>query len=1333
MERPTTIVSMLRSAAAAHPDRCAYTFLASGGRAENALTYGALDARARAVAVQLGRAGIDGFILSFRGASEASEHGIQDQLPCSLLDSGSGAEPAIGPRLARTRWRHPGMTEAAAHRSVCVPVVFPPGLDFLAAFFGCLYAGAVAVPTRYPNHSLDHLANIAADCGAAIGLTTPELQPRLARELSAVRWLTIADTDAAPAHAWEDRQVGADDVAYLQYTSGSTAKPKGVVVCHRHVLTNCRYFSRQLAVTPDSRVLTWLPHFHDLGLIFGLIGPLHNRCPATMMSPMAFAQRPLTWLQAMSGHLITHCAAPNFAYQACLAIPAGQLGGLDLSAWRVALNGAEPVRADTIEDFTRRFAPFGFAAEAFCPGYGLAEATLVATACGPDRPPVQRAAAADRLPDGLFAPAGAGRSTRLVSSGRPDAEVEVAIADPQSGARCAPGRIGEIWLAGPSVTAGYWNDPEATQKKFAARLACGAGPFLRTGDLGVIDVGELFVLGRMDDLIIIRGANYTPEDLEMTVETADPALSPGGGAAVAVDLGGEPRLVVFHEIERRALRQLDRKRVVKSILRVVSERHQLEVSAVVLLKPRGLPRTHSGKKQRHACRRGFLDAGIEGVHRWVAPALRPIIAEPLNDRNREVTTMHALNEPAYKGDKVGDLNAWLRSYAGERLNSRLMDERRSIPPHVVLDLGNRGVLGLQAPQRYGGLGLDNRAFARVLEQLAALDLTVGSFVTVNNCLGVRPILRHARPEKRDELLPILAPGRELAAFAMTEPGAGSNVRGIVAQGRPDGAGGWRLYGTKIWSGSAAWAGVINTFVRIDDGEPGEPRGVTGFAVRQGSPGLRIGPEALTMGLRAMVQNEVRLEGVQVKETDLLGAVGDGMTAAMDTMEFGRFSIAALSVGVIKRCLQLMVRHAGRRSIATGRLLANPVTLMRISDLTAAATAVEALVATVAERLDRGLAVPAELYCACKTSGPEFAWRAADFLMQSLAGRGYIETNISPQILRDTRILRIFEGPSEPMNMHIGSRLVHTAEELRHVLADELGEATLAAEMEVAAARIFERCTGAGRRLSDPMAAKQWAYAQAGEVATYGLLLAAIKYRIRLAPSAALRRAEEWARLRFDRRLAKALATTAAETVLLEAAQAEALVANYAESIGDVEQTMPDELRSRDPLLDRDIAAPTTAAESEHGSRPVVAPAAVNGDAADNGKAQEIAAWLAKWLGDAFQRPAAEIKPADQFSEFGMDSVRAVMLINALEDWLGLELPPTLIWDTPGIGQMAAHLAALAAARAAKRPSHGAAKPDDSDRKSNGHAGDDDMAILAQVDRLSQDEIASLLAQFPESG
>jgi acyl-CoA synthetase (AMP-forming)/AMP-acid ligase II/alkylation response protein AidB-like acyl-CoA dehydrogenase/acyl carrier protein len=1335
LERGPTLVSMLRAAAASHPERNACTFLGVG-RSEMHIAFEQFDQQARAVAARVG------------------------------IDAGTAVSGTCPPKRAAL-------------------VVFPAGFEFLTSFFGCLYAGVVAIPTRCPSarQSLEYLKNIAADSGAAIGLTTRDLQPLLARELSAVHWLAAADTDSALADGWEDPGSSGDDVAYLQYTSGSTAAPKGVVICHRHIMANSTDFRRHFAVEPDSRVLSWLPHFHDLGLIFGCIQPIYTGCAAFAMSPTVFAQRPLLWLQAISEHRITHSAAPNFGYQNCLSIPEAQLEGLDLRSWRVAINGAEPVRADTIEAFIRRFEPYGFSADAMCPGYGLAEATLVATACGPGRPPEIRAVRADGLAEGIFEPVtGFERSKRLVGSGRANAGTQVVIADPASGVRCGPGRIGEIWLAGPGVTSGYWQRPDASAQKFAAHLAdTGEGPFLRTSDLGAVDRGELFVLGRIDDLIIIRGANHSAEDLEFTVESSHPALRHGGGAAVGVELLGETRLVIAHEIQRQALRELESDRVVRSILREVSERHGLEVSAVLLLRPRGLPRTHSGKKKRSACRQAFLDGTLPRLTTWITPKLREVLAPSraasadaaisgaeiirvFTDPSRQVQPMQPLNSQSSRGSdassgadtsvsnrsagKVRELTDWLRSYADERINSRLMDERRSIAPHVVLDMGNHGVLGLQAPEPYGGLALDNRQFALVLEQLAAIDLTLGSFAAVNNCLGIRPILRYATAERREELLPILAPGRELAAFAMTEPEAGSNVRGILAQGRPDGQDGWRLWGTKIWSGSAAWSGVINTFVRIDSGEPGAEQGVTGFVLRQGSAGLRMGPEALTMGLRGMVQNEVRLEGVRVSLDDMLGGLGDGMTCAMDTMEFGRFSVAAMSLGVIKRCLQLMVRHAGRRTIATGKLRANPVTLMRISDLTAAATAIESLIGLVAGQLDRDLPVPAELFCACKIAGPEYAWRAADHLVQQLAGRGYIETNLAPQILRDTRILRIFEGPTEPMTMHIGSRLVHNPQELRQLIATELQQPTLAAEIEVAAGRIVERCKAPGSRLTDPSAAMNWAYTLAGEVGTLGILLASIRSRGRVAPDPLLRRAEDWARLRFDQRLAKALGTSPAEAALLDAVEAERLVASYVDTIGDIEQSLPGEHNHLDALIGREVA-PALANDAGHcAARDASPPAERRADASaepqpdmahrnangsgDNArKVREISDWLANWIAEAFEVQAAAIAPADRFSEFGMDSVRAVKLINALEEWLGLELPPTLTWDNPSIGEMASHLAGLLSRDGLARPHiriGGAAA-----MKIDGRAPiDSDIAILAQVDQLSPDELTALLAQFPNA-
>ncbi|HBL14898.1 MAG TPA: AMP-dependent synthetase, partial [Cyanobacteria bacterium UBA11162] len=519
-----------------------------------------------------------------------------------------------------------------------------------------------------------------------------------------------------------------------------------------------------------------------------------------------------------------------------------------------------------------------------------------------------------------------------------------------------------------------------------------------------------------------------------------------------------------------------------------------------------------------------------------------------------------------------DLIAWLRSYANERINSRLIDERRCIPPYIVLDFGNRGLLGMQVPQSYGGLGLSNVDTLRIMEQLGAIDPTLSLFVGLSNILGIRPILNYATPTVKDELLPLLATGRELAAFALTEPIAGSNPQAISSSAIPDGNGGWRLQGTKIWSGSAAWAGAINVFVQNIDSS-GKGSGVSGFVVRQGTKGLRQGPEALTMGMRGMIQNTIYFEDVPVTPENLLGAPGKGMNAAQDAMMYGRLAIGASSVGGMKRCAQLMLRYATVRSISTGRLLDNPTTLARLSDLTAAITAVETLIAKIAELLDTGHIVPVDAYVVAKIAGPEFLWQAADHLVQLLGGRGYIETNIAPQILRDARILRIFEGPTETLTMFLGSRVINQSEELHQFLCDRLNTKSVSEHLKLAADKINDRCTGTHAPFSDRTSAIRWAYTLTGEVALYAILLAALQDSAQRNVSEQCDRAIQWATLKFEQTLTKALTGTPAESVLLNANQTTDLISSYTETIGNLEQTLAGEDHELDHLLKLQTSAP----------------------------------------------------------------------------------------------------------------------------------------------------------------
>jgi acyl transferase domain-containing protein/acyl-CoA synthetase (AMP-forming)/AMP-acid ligase II/acyl carrier protein len=569
----STLVALLRMRARTEPERLAYSFLADGEAVGQSLTHAVLDARARAIAVRLQR------------------------------------EAALGDRVL---------------------LLYPPGLEFLAGFFGCLYAGVIAVPSYPPkrNRPDPRLQAIVADAGARIVLTAAtvldELEPRLTHspELRALDWIATDRILADERETWREPVLGPADLAFLQYTSGSTSVPKGVMVSHGNLLHNLDDLDRGWEHTRDSVMVTWLPIFHDMGLIYGALLPLFKGFLCVMLPPPAFLQRPARWLEAISRHRGTHSAAPNFAYDLCVAsTTVEQRAALDLRSWHFSLNAAEPVRAETLTAFNAAFAPCGLSPLTVSPGYGLAEATLKVSAL-PRAEPTRIAhvrsedLARHRV---VVGEVGAPGVQPVVGCGWGQVDNRTLIVDPETSVPCAPDVVGEIWFAGPSVAQGYWQRPEETAATFHARLAGGEGPFMRTGDLGFIRAGEVFVTGRVKDLIIVRGLNHYPQDIELTVEKCHPALRPSGGAAFAVELHGREALVVTQEVERTHLRRIDVDAVTAAIRQAVAEQHELPVDAIVLLRPGTLPKTSSGKIMRRACRQRFLDGTLERVGEWRRP------------------------------------------------------------------------------------------------------------------------------------------------------------------------------------------------------------------------------------------------------------------------------------------------------------------------------------------------------------------------------------------------------------------------------------------------------------------------------------------------------------------------------------------------------------------------------------------------------------------------------------------------------------------------------------------------------------------------------------------
>ncbi|MDJ0618662.1 MAG: fatty acyl-AMP ligase [Calothrix sp. MO_192.B10] len=572
----TTLVDLLSHRQKYQANDIAFTFLENGETESGSLTYGELDRQARAIA------------------------------------------QALTSRFA---------DRSQSWQGERVLLLYPSGLEFITAFFGCLYAGLVAVPVYPPrrNQKLSRLLSIVKDAQAKVALTTTSILSGIEsrwEEESELAQLKLVATDTIETNQEEfvPKSVTPESLAFLQYTSGSTGTPKGVMVTHGNIIHNQQLIRTAFGHSEQTIFVGWLPLFHDMGLIGNVLQPMYLGIPCILMPPVAFLQKPIRWLKAISKYRATTSGGPNFAYDLCAKkVKPEQLANLDLSSWDVAFNGAEPIRAETLERFSNKFAQCGFNKSAFYPCYGMAETTLFSTGGDKNKKPVIQGVKARELEQNSVVESeiSSAESRLFVGCGRSYMDTTVSIVNPESLTPCEKGQVGEIWVSGGSVASGYWNRPEATQKTFQAYLKdTGEGPFLRTGDLGFLQDGELFFTGRIKDVIIIRGQNHYPQDIELTVQKSHPALRVDCGAAFSVEVKEKERLVIVQEVERSYLRNLDVQEVVKNISEAVAAQHGLQVYAIVLVKTASIPKTSSGKIQRSACRTAFLNGSLNTVEDW---------------------------------------------------------------------------------------------------------------------------------------------------------------------------------------------------------------------------------------------------------------------------------------------------------------------------------------------------------------------------------------------------------------------------------------------------------------------------------------------------------------------------------------------------------------------------------------------------------------------------------------------------------------------------------------------------------------------------------------------
>ncbi|MCK5839170.1 MAG: AMP-binding protein [Bacteroidales bacterium] len=504
-------------------------------------------------------------------------------------------------------------------------MLYPPGLAFITSLWGCFYAGVIAVPAYPPrkNRSLLRIRSIVADSRAKIILSTQQIYENVQKnfaddkDLERMKWLETDLLTDSSRHKFDSLPILLEEIALLQYTSGSTGLPKGVMVSHLNIMRNSEFIRQSFELSVSSVSVSWLPSFHDMGLIDGVLQPVYTGFPGVLLPPVSFLQKPVRWLRAITKYKGTHGGGPNFGFDLCVdKIPEEERVLLDLSSMKSLYNGAEPIRQATLERFISVFEPYGFKPQGFYPCYGMAETTLIIAGVRVEDKPYSLAVNTEGLEENKIIEAGTGdaKSYSLVSVGRPWLDTNVKIVNPETLNECRNDEVGEIWVSGSIVTKGYYNNEAETEKSFHAFTNDPVdGPYLRTGDLGFFHDEQLFVSGRLKDMIIIYGRNYYPHDIEFIIEDKVQELRPNCSAAFSCDINNEERLVIVAEVERTFLKGLDVEMVCDAIRTAVSEELELQVYAIQLLRTASIPKTSSGKIQRRACKQGFLDGSLNVV------------------------------------------------------------------------------------------------------------------------------------------------------------------------------------------------------------------------------------------------------------------------------------------------------------------------------------------------------------------------------------------------------------------------------------------------------------------------------------------------------------------------------------------------------------------------------------------------------------------------------------------------------------------------------------------------------------------------------------------------
>jgi len=956
------------------------------------------------------------------------------------------------------------LLEERGLRGERVLIILPPGLDYIVAFLGCIACGAVAVPLYPPSgmRGSERLFGVVRDCAPRAVLRS---RSSAARDERALAHAFAADPPWAPifeelefAGASEPRRPDPEDLAFLQYTSGSTGRAKGAMVTHANLVHNARQLARAAGNDADSVHVTFLPLYHDMGLIGMILQSLFIGGTAVLMAPFRFMRDPAKWLRAISRYRATVAGGPNFAYDLCVdRIGADELGRLDLSAWRVAYNGSEPVQPATMDRFGKKFAPAGFSEAAFFPSYGLAESTLYVSGGPAGAPPRIRVFDRDALVRGhARAPAG-GRDLVCASCGVPPDGQDLRIVDPASWRVCPDGQVGEIWLSSDSVVRGYWSRPAETAETFRAYTTDTAeGPFLRTGDLGVIADGHLYVTGRIKELIIVNGVNHYPSDIEASVQAISPDLRRHAGAAFARE-DGRPVIV---QAVNRSVDVDELSDLLAEIRRTVWREHEVAPAEIALVNPGEIAKTSSGKIQRGTIRARLEDGSLPTLARWSRDRDDGQVGSGANPASAVASARHGSTDPADPDpdpdpdlpDREARARALLR--LGERASGG--DGAAVARPEALLDLADCGLFGLGAPAEHGGAGADAGEIAGVLAAVAARDFELARLLGDHVAYGIRPIARHAHDEARSRVLPRLCEGHGLAAMAVAGPAMRPGRAAFEVEAARLADGSYRLTGRAALLGRMSGGGTIIILARMRDAAAG---GATaGAFVLPASGVIFAGGAEPGAAWPADSPDILLLDDAPVEDWRYLGEAAEPERVVQDAHAFARFARAALALGLLERCVRIGGEIVDGDDLGEGEI--DREAQAALDDIRADHSALYGLVRRVGATIDDA-DTPGLVPTVCLAESGERLSRGIARLQRLVGARARAHGDALTALARDALALRLLDQPAHELERAVGDALLAGDSGLEGWLAGEIGEAAARTWLEAGPGAPSDRPRPAG--------------------------------------------------------------------------------------------------------------------------------------------------------------------------------------------------------------------------------------------------------------------------------